>query len=172
MLRIVRKVGRKRRRQGDAGNDEDEEEDLFEEDEDDEDEEDEDEDEDEGEEEEDDDEQKEEEDQKFADEDAQEEKGNPIALQSQRTDVQKSEDNHGEEDDDDDDDAADDDEMFRMDERLSAMFKSAKDQNDRSKSKEEALNHFKFRVLALLEIYVKRVPTSPHLPQLAIPLLK
>lgn len=64
----------------------------------------------------------------------------------------------------------DDEAMFRMDEHVAAVLKARRDAQPSSSRR--ALTEFKFRALALLDDYVKRCPTSPHLPALLSPLLK
>ena len=49
---------------------------------------------------------------------------------------------------------------------------SQTDSRKDSRSQRQLLDAFKLRVLALLEIYIKKAPSSPHLPLLVAPLLR
>lgn len=70
------------------------------------------------------------------------------------------------ESDDDSDDGAgmDDEAMFRTDAALAAVLSLSKDAKNKKKSAAEAMVHFKFRVLSLLELFIKAQPASPALP--------
>ena len=71
-------------------------------------------------------------------------------------------------DDDGDDDASDedldDDAMFKLDSIIAAQFQLRREQN--KKRKKEEMIHFKFRVLALLEDYIKSSAKSSKIPLL------
>ena len=70
------------------------------------------------------------------------------------------------------DDAMDDDAMFSIDKRRWARRSSRRrDDITRKKSLVRATRDFKFRVLALLELYARAQPGSPWLPGTALPLL-
>ncbi|EEH58414.1 uncharacterized protein MICPUCDRAFT_56167 [Micromonas pusilla CCMP1545] len=77
----------------------------------------------------------------------------------------------GSDDSDSDDDAMDDDAMFRIDKLLGQAFKSRREDITRKKSLVRATRDFKFRVLALLELYARAQPGSQWLPGTALPLL-
>jgi DNA polymerase phi len=64
-------------------------------------------------------------------------------------------------DDDSEEEAMDDDAMFRTDALLAAVLKETK--ATRTDSKSEAILHFKFRVISLIEAFVKAQPSSPLL---------
>ncbi|KAK9827786.1 hypothetical protein WJX74_002012 [Apatococcus lobatus] len=64
----------------------------------------------------------------------------------------------------------DDEAMFRMDEHMAAVLRARKDAQPSTSRR--AVTEFRFRALALLDDYVKRCPTSHHLPSLLAPLLK
>jgi len=65
----------------------------------------------------------------------------------------------------------DDEQMMAMDDQLALIFK---DKARRKKGKEGAQReamHFKNRVMDLLDVFVRRQPTSPHILQFLVPLL-
>ena len=64
----------------------------------------------------------------------------------------------------------DDEAMFRMDEHMAAVLRARKDAQPSTSRR--AVTEFRFRALALMDDFVKRCPTSPHLPSLLGPLLK
>jgi DNA polymerase phi len=66
----------------------------------------------------------------------------------------------------------DDDAMFRADALLTAVLSQTKAAKGGQKAGEEALTHFKFRVLTLLDVYVRIQRASPLLPQMLLPLLR
>lgn len=68
-------------------------------------------------------------------------------------------------------DDATDEQMFRMDAKLAAYFSTLRDGRIGAKSNRQELINFKMRVLALLESFVKKCPTSPLLLAAPIPLL-
>ena len=74
--------------------------------------------------------------------------------------------------DEDADEDMTDAQMFSMNDALSAALKSATDGKSKASKKatREALVDFKFRVLSLLECFVRKVPGSPLIAG-AIPLL-
>jgi DNA polymerase phi len=77
-------------------------------------------------------------------------------------------------DSDEEDDPAenmDDDAMFGIDSLLGQAFKSRRHDIKRKKNMVVATRDFKFRVLALLELYARSQPASPWLPGAALPLL-
>jgi DNA polymerase phi len=65
----------------------------------------------------------------------------------------------------------DDEAMFSIDALLGQAFKSRRNDIKRKKSMVRATRDFKFRVLALLELYARAQPASPWLPGAALPLL-
>tara|TARA_B110000977_G_scaffold21250_1_gene25502 strand:+ start:17225 stop:21355 length:4131 start_codon:yes stop_codon:yes gene_type:complete len=65
----------------------------------------------------------------------------------------------------------DDEAMFDIDALLGQAFKSRRNDIKRKKSMVRATRDFKFRVLALLELYARTQPASPWLPGAALPLL-
>ena len=65
----------------------------------------------------------------------------------------------------------DDDAMFSIDKLLGQAFKSRREDIKRKKNMVRATRDFKFRVLALLELYARTQPGSPWLPGAALPLL-
>ena len=65
----------------------------------------------------------------------------------------------------------DDEAMFRMDEHVAAVLRARRDAQP-SNARRRAVTEFRFRALALLDDYIKRCPSSPHLPSLLSPLLK
>ena len=65
----------------------------------------------------------------------------------------------------------DDEAMFSVDALLGQAFKSRRNDIKRKKSMARATRDFKFRVLALLELYARAQPASPWLPGAALPLL-
>jgi len=67
-------------------------------------------------------------------------------------------------DEEEEGDAMDDDAMFRADALLAAVLTQAKVQKLQKKTAAEAVTHFKFRVLSLVEAFVKAQPSSPLLP--------
>jgi len=72
-------------------------------------------------------------------------------------------------------DAADgmgDDAMFRADSLLAAVLTQTKAARSGKKSAAEAQTHFKFRVLSLVEAFVKSQPSSPLLLDMVVPLLR
>ncbi|KAI0263807.1 DNA polymerase phi-domain-containing protein [Gloeopeniophorella convolvens] len=73
--------------------------------------------------------------------------------------------------DDESEEDLDDDQMMAMDEQLAQIFKD----RARGKGKEEGAQreatHFKNRVLDLLDVFIKRQPTSPLILRLLVPLL-
>ena len=66
---------------------------------------------------------------------------------------------------------ATDEQMFLMDAKLAAYFSTLRDSRSGTKSNRQDLCNFKMRVLALLEAFIKRAPTSPLLLALPVPLL-
>ena len=74
----------------------------------------------------------------------------------------RSADSSGE--DSDDGAGMDDEAMFRTDAALAAVLALSKEAKSQKKTAVEALVHFKFRVLSLLELYIKAQQTSPALP--------
>ena len=66
--------------------------------------------------------------------------------------------------DSDDGAGMDDDAMFRTDAALAAVLALSKEAKNQKKTAAEALVHFKFRVLSLLELYIKAQQASPALP--------
>ena len=64
----------------------------------------------------------------------------------------------------------DDDAMFSIDKLLGQAFKSRREDIKRKKNMVRATRDFKFRVLALLELYARTQPGSPWLPGAALPL--
>jgi len=63
--------------------------------------------------------------------------------------------------------------LAAYDEKLAAIFKTMKDEKKTSaKDMAKMQLHFKFRVLDLIEIYVKRQPTSPFLFDAVVPLMQ
>ncbi len=69
-------------------------------------------------------------------------------------------------DGEDSDDGAgmEDDAMFKADAALAAVLSLSKAEKSKKKAAAEALTHFKFRVLSLLEMFIKAQPASPLLP--------
>jgi DNA polymerase phi len=69
-------------------------------------------------------------------------------------------------DDSDSDDGAgmDDEAMFKTDAALAAVLSLSKAEKTKKKTAAEALTHFKFRVLSLLELFIKAQPSSPLIP--------
>ena len=65
----------------------------------------------------------------------------------------------------------DDDAMFSIDKLLGQAFKSRREDIKRKKNMVRATRDFKFRVLALIELYARTQPGSPWLPGAALPLL-
>ncbi|KAL3158646.1 hypothetical protein ABBQ32_011390 [Trebouxia sp. C0010 RCD-2024] len=63
-----------------------------------------------------------------------------------------------------------DDQMFQMDDKIAAALKVMARGGANARESQEAISSFKFRVIGLLEIYVKKVPNSPVLPT-ALPAL-
>lgn len=65
----------------------------------------------------------------------------------------------------------DDDQMMAIDDELALMFKDhVKRRKDKDGAQREAI-HFKNRIMDLLDIFVKRQPTSPLVLQFLVPLL-
>jgi DNA polymerase phi len=73
-------------------------------------------------------------------------------------------------DGEDSDDGAgmEDDAMFKADAALAAVLSLSKAEKSKKKAAAEALTHFKFRVLSLLEMFIKAQPASPLLPVRAL----
>ena len=69
----------------------------------------------------------------------------------------------GSDDDSDDGEGMEDDAMFKADSALAAVLSLAKAEKSQKKAAAEALTHFKFRVLSLLETFIKAQPSSPVL---------
>ncbi|PCH38454.1 hypothetical protein WOLCODRAFT_115513 [Wolfiporia cocos MD-104 SS10] len=78
----------------------------------------------------------------------------------------------GNSDDESDEDLMDDDQMLAIDEQLAAAFKArAREKKGKDVDAQREATHFKNRVLDLLDIYMKKQPTSPLIVQLILPLL-
>eukprot|EP00007_Cunea_sp_BSH-02190019_P005836 CAMPEP_0174241720 /NCGR_PEP_ID=MMETSP0417-20130205/24539_1 /TAXON_ID=242541 /ORGANISM="Mayorella sp, Strain BSH-02190019" /LENGTH=1422 /DNA_ID=CAMNT_0015321003 /DNA_START=179 /DNA_END=4443 /DNA_ORIENTATION=- len=82
-------------------------------------------------------------------------------------------------DEDDDIDMADsadvvlgDEEMFALDDKLSEIFRTLRKQRQAEAAVTRMKFHFKFRVLELLEVFIKRQPTHPLVLSLIEPLLR
>lgn len=102
----------------------------------------------------------------------------------------------GDSDDDsdaDDEDLMDDDQMMAIDEHLAAVFRSRADEKKSGKGQllicmafiqtssilgitdvdaQREATHFKNRVLDLIDIFIKKQPTSPHLVRVILPLVE
>lgn len=74
--------------------------------------------------------------------------------------------------DEDDDVVFSDEQMFKLDKYLVDAFHSARERIFEGKQAAEQVVSFKLRVIGLLEIYVKKCPSSPLLPFSVHPLLK
>ena len=72
----------------------------------------------------------------------------------------------------DSDEDMDDAQMFRMDKVLAAVLRTQRDAKGAVKSAREALQNFKLRTLALLDVFSKAVPGSPLVPRVLPDLLK
>jgi len=89
----------------------------------------------------------------------------PVQVQPTRTAGPVGGGGAADSDEDSDDGAGMDDEaMFRTDAALAAVLSLSKEAKSKKKTAAEALVHFKFRVLSLLELYIKAQHTSPALP--------
>lgn len=96
----------------------------------------------------------------------------------------------GDSDEDSDEDLMDDDQMMAIDEQLAQVFRSRMNEKKSSKGEfSENLNtegltdnildtdaqreatHFKNRVLDLVDIFIKKQPTSQHIPRMILPLV-
>lgn len=74
--------------------------------------------------------------------------------------------------DEDDDVVFSDEQMFKLDKYLVDAFHSARERISEGKQAAEQVVSFKVRVIGLLEVYVKKCPSSPLLPFAVHPLLK
>ncbi|GJJ11974.1 hypothetical protein Clacol_006212 [Clathrus columnatus] len=77
----------------------------------------------------------------------------------------------GDSDSESNEEAMDDDQMFQLDEQLAEIFRS------RSKTKgdvgaQREATHFKNRVLDLVDVYLRKEPTSEHTPVFILPLIR
>eukprot|EP00850_Spirogloea_muscicola_P003391 SM000013S26560 [mRNA] locus=s13:1161056:1167347:+ [translate_table: standard] len=78
-----------------------------------------------------------------------------------------------EEEDDDEDEAVDDEAMLRMDSSLAQMLKlRGAEAKGEAKEAQAQLQHFKFRVLNLVDLFLKRCPSSPLVVLAVAPLLQ
>ncbi|CAL1703687.1 unnamed protein product [Somion occarium] len=79
----------------------------------------------------------------------------------------------GESDDESDEEFMDDDQMMAIDEQLAAVFKARADEKRNSgvDAQREA-THYKNRVLDLVDIFLKKQPTSPHVIRVILPLVE
>ena len=73
---------------------------------------------------------------------------------------------------DDGDDAMGDEEMLEFDDKLAEIFKQRKELKNQKKETKQSVSHFKLRVLDLLEIMIKTIPTSALIIKMVVPLLK
>ncbi|KAI0806965.1 DNA polymerase phi-domain-containing protein [Fomes fomentarius] len=76
----------------------------------------------------------------------------------------------GDSDSESEEELMDDDQMLAIDEQLSAAFRARAAEKGGGKGKEAT--HFKNRVLDLLDIFVKKEPTSPLIVRLILPLVE
>ncbi|KAH7107409.1 DNA polymerase phi-domain-containing protein [Auriculariales sp. MPI-PUGE-AT-0066] len=73
-----------------------------------------------------------------------------------------------------DEELMDDDQMMQFDEQLAVVFKTRKSEKSGAKQNLNAqreATHFKNRVLDLVDIYIRKESTSPHIPTIVLPLL-
>ncbi|KAK7689133.1 hypothetical protein QCA50_007824 [Cerrena zonata] len=79
----------------------------------------------------------------------------------------------GDSEDESDEELMDDEQMMAIDEQLAAVFKARSDEKRQNKgtggAQREAV-HYKNRVLDLVDIFLKKQPTSSHVIQLILPL--
>ncbi|KZV92838.1 hypothetical protein EXIGLDRAFT_613837 [Exidia glandulosa HHB12029] len=76
--------------------------------------------------------------------------------------------------DDSDEELMDDDQMMQLDAHLADVFRLRKSEKGGAKQNTNAqreATHFKNRVLDFVDIYIRKQPTSPHLPSIVLPLL-
>ncbi|DBB15045.1 TPA: hypothetical protein ACH3X3_004628 [Trebouxia sp. C0006] len=65
--------------------------------------------------------------------------------------------------DSNDEEDFDDDQMFKMDDKIAAALRVMASGGANARESREAIATFKFRVMGLMEIYIKKVPSSPLL---------
>ncbi|KAI0654742.1 DNA polymerase phi-domain-containing protein [Cubamyces menziesii] len=80
----------------------------------------------------------------------------------------------GESDDESEEELMDDDQMLAIDEQLAAAFKARASEKGRRKDvdAQREATHFKNRVLDLIDVFVKKQPTSPLIIRLIFPLVE
>ncbi|KAI0713431.1 DNA polymerase phi-domain-containing protein [Earliella scabrosa] len=80
----------------------------------------------------------------------------------------------GDSDDESEEDLMDDDQMLAIDSQLAAAFKAraAEKRGGKDVDAQREATHFKNRVLDLLDIFVKKQPTSPLIVRLLLPLVE
>lgn len=66
----------------------------------------------------------------------------------------------------------DDDEMIKYDEKLAEMFKHLKNRKASKQDLERKTIHFKFKVLDLVEIIIRKLETNPLIFNLVLPLIE
>ncbi|KDQ59553.1 hypothetical protein JAAARDRAFT_127225 [Jaapia argillacea MUCL 33604] len=77
-----------------------------------------------------------------------------------------------EDSDEESEEAMDDDQMMAIDEQLAAVFKTrANEKRGVDLNAQREASHFKNRVLDLVDIFVKKRPTSPEVVRIIIPIL-
>ncbi|KAI0781313.1 DNA polymerase phi-domain-containing protein [Trametes elegans] len=80
----------------------------------------------------------------------------------------------GDSDEESDDDLMDDDQMLAIDEQLAAAFRARAGDKGRRKDvdAQREATHFKNRVLDLIDVFVRKQPTSPLIVRLIFPLVE
>ncbi|KAI0373319.1 hypothetical protein BV20DRAFT_963165 [Pilatotrama ljubarskyi] len=80
----------------------------------------------------------------------------------------------GDSDDESEEDLMDDDQMLAIDEQLAAAFRARASEKGRRKDvdAQREATHFKNRVLDLIDVFVKKQPTSPLVIRLIFPLVE
>ncbi|KAJ3189227.1 hypothetical protein HDU85_002852 [Gaertneriomyces sp. JEL0708] len=78
----------------------------------------------------------------------------------------------GDEDDSEEEEFLDDDQMEAFDEKLAEIFRHKKDIKTQKRDLKQQVLHFKFRVLDLLEIFIKKCPQHPLILDILMPVLK
>jgi DNA polymerase phi len=74
--------------------------------------------------------------------------------------------------DDDSDEGMTDEQMFAMDKQIISVLKANKDEKRKHKDTQQQVMHFKFRVLDLLDVFLKRQGTNPLVFEILWPLLQ